>query len=57
MHCICLCSLPHSVCTDLCHPGTWKGIRQGELICCFDCIPFADGHVSQEPGRDGHIFQ
>nr|XP_025725710.1 vomeronasal type-2 receptor 26-like [Callorhinus ursinus] len=41
--------LPHSVCTDLCHPGTRKGIRQGEPICCFDCIPCANGHVSREP--------
>ncbi|XP_072477125.1 vomeronasal type-2 receptor 1-like [Notamacropus eugenii] len=41
---------PKSVCTDLCKPGTRKGIRQGEPICCFDCIPCADGHVSQQPG-------
>ncbi|XP_062934691.1 vomeronasal type-2 receptor 1-like [Cynocephalus volans] len=43
--------LPHSVCTDLCPPGTRKGIRQGEPICCFDCIPCADGHVSHESGQ------
>uniref|UniRef100_G3T500 G-protein coupled receptors family 3 profile domain-containing protein n=1 Tax=Loxodonta africana TaxID=9785 RepID=G3T500_LOXAF len=43
--------LPHSVCADLCPPGTRKGIRQGEPICCFNCIPCADGHVSQEPGQ------
>ncbi|XP_012871657.1 PREDICTED: vomeronasal type-2 receptor 1-like [Dipodomys ordii] len=43
--------LPHSVCTDVCLPGTRKGIRQGEPICCFDCIPCADGHVSEKPGE------
>uniref|UniRef100_A0A8C0CCR0 Parathyroid cell calcium-sensing receptor n=1 Tax=Balaenoptera musculus TaxID=9771 RepID=A0A8C0CCR0_BALMU len=43
--------LPHSVCTDLCQPGTRKGIRHGEPICCFDCILCADGHVSREPGQ------
>uniref|UniRef100_A0A8D2B551 G-protein coupled receptors family 3 profile domain-containing protein n=1 Tax=Sciurus vulgaris TaxID=55149 RepID=A0A8D2B551_SCIVU len=43
--------LPHSVCTDVCAPGTRKGIRQGEPICCFDCIPCADGHVSEEAGQ------
>ncbi|XP_005393132.1 PREDICTED: vomeronasal type-2 receptor 1-like [Chinchilla lanigera] len=43
--------LPHSVCTDVCPPGTRKGIRQGEPICCFDCIPCADGHVSERAGQ------
>ncbi|XP_037683290.1 vomeronasal type-2 receptor 1-like [Choloepus didactylus] len=43
--------LPYSVCTDVCLPGTRKGIRQGEPICCFDCIPCADGHVSREAGQ------
>uniref|UniRef100_A0A8C5L7L1 Vomeronasal type-2 receptor 1-like n=1 Tax=Jaculus jaculus TaxID=51337 RepID=A0A8C5L7L1_JACJA len=42
---------PHSVCTDVCPPGTRKGIRHGEPICCFDCIPCADGHVSEKPGQ------
>ncbi|XP_055452840.1 vomeronasal type-2 receptor 1 [Psammomys obesus] len=43
--------LPYSVCTDVCPPGTRKGIRQGEPICCFDCIPCADGYVSEKPGQ------
>ncbi|XP_003794176.1 vomeronasal type-2 receptor 1-like [Otolemur garnettii] len=43
--------LPHSVCTDVCLPGTRKGFRQGEPVCCFDCITCADGHVSQKPGQ------
>uniref|UniRef100_A0A8W4FHM2 Parathyroid cell calcium-sensing receptor n=1 Tax=Sus scrofa TaxID=9823 RepID=A0A8W4FHM2_PIG len=43
--------LPYSVCTDLCQPGTRKGIRHGEPIYCFDCIPCANGYVSREPGQ------
>ncbi|VFV32695.1 rcg50085-like [Lynx pardinus] len=41
----------HLVCTDLCRPGTRKGIHQEEPICCFDLIACADGHVSWEPGQ------
>ncbi|KAM6223894.1 LOW QUALITY PROTEIN: vomeronasal type-2 receptor 1-like [Rhynchocyon petersi] len=47
--------LPHSVCTDVCPPGTWKGIRHGEPKCCFDCIPCAEGHASREPGTAHHF--
>ncbi|EGV93557.1 Vomeronasal type-2 receptor 1 [Cricetulus griseus] len=48
--------LPDSVCTKLCPPGTRKGIRQGQPICCFDCIPCADGYVSEKPGRGCHFL-
>ncbi|XP_029027447.1 extracellular calcium-sensing receptor-like [Betta splendens] len=41
---------PTSVCTESCSPGTRKTIRKGEPVCCFNCIPCAEGQFSNETG-------
>uniref|UniRef100_A0A3P8RZN3 Olfactory receptor C family, x2 n=1 Tax=Amphiprion percula TaxID=161767 RepID=A0A3P8RZN3_AMPPE len=35
-----------SVCSDSCPPGSRIVRRKGEPICCYDCVPCAEGEVS-----------
>ncbi|GAA6092977.1 extracellular calcium-sensing receptor [Tachysurus ichikawai] len=38
--------LPLSVCSASCQPGYRKAPRKGEPICCYDCVPCAEGSMS-----------
>uniref|UniRef100_A0A3B4G0U3 Extracellular calcium-sensing receptor-like n=1 Tax=Pundamilia nyererei TaxID=303518 RepID=A0A3B4G0U3_9CICH len=38
--------VPTSVCSNVCPVGTRKAQIQGKPICCFDCVPCAEGTIS-----------
>ncbi|KAL4604816.1 extracellular calcium-sensing receptor-like [Arapaima gigas] len=42
--------VPVSVCTESCPPGSRQASRPHEPLCCFDCLPCADGEVSNRSG-------
>uniref|UniRef100_A0A8C5HRX3 Extracellular calcium-sensing receptor-like n=1 Tax=Gouania willdenowi TaxID=441366 RepID=A0A8C5HRX3_GOUWI len=40
--------VPVSVCSERCPPGTRKVLQKGKPVCCYDCVPCADGKISNK---------
>ncbi|XP_078234273.1 vomeronasal type-2 receptor 26-like [Pogona vitticeps] len=39
---------PLSLCTERCHPGSSKQVKEGKPFCCYNCITCPDGKISDQ---------
>ncbi|XP_077774257.1 vomeronasal type-2 receptor 26-like [Podarcis muralis] len=39
---------PLSICSKSCAPGYSKIVKEGQLFCCYDCIPCPEGKISNQ---------
>ncbi|KAM6451779.1 vomeronasal type-2 receptor 26-like [Liasis olivaceus] len=39
---------PLSLCSEPCHPGSSKKVREGKPFCCYDCVPCPEGKISDK---------
>ncbi|XP_054832681.1 vomeronasal type-2 receptor 26-like [Eublepharis macularius] len=46
---------PLSVCSESCHPGHRKKMKEGEPFCCYDCVPCPEGKISEKQDLDDCI--
>ncbi|XP_053120327.1 vomeronasal type-2 receptor 26-like [Hemicordylus capensis] len=47
---------PLSLCSDSCHPGSRKTVKEGQPFCCYDCTPCPEGKISDQKALVLGIF-
>uniref|UniRef100_A0A8C4RY37 Extracellular calcium-sensing receptor-like n=1 Tax=Erpetoichthys calabaricus TaxID=27687 RepID=A0A8C4RY37_ERPCA len=45
------------VCSESCRPGTRKATQKGKPVCCFDCLPCAEGEIIFYQEKDQCILK
>ncbi|XP_038598752.1 vomeronasal type-2 receptor 26-like [Tachyglossus aculeatus] len=44
--------IPCSLCCESCGPGFRKTAREGKAACCFDCVPYSKGEITNQTDMD-----